>query len=58
MLGHTPGPHIMQERNALPCRLYSRDDNAVSTAYILASISTHLPDFIRKDRGMQKDQVR
>ncbi|KAH3785932.1 hypothetical protein DPMN_164028, partial [Dreissena polymorpha] len=33
---------------------YSRDDNAVPPAYILASISTHLPDFISKDRDKQK----
>ncbi|KAH3692914.1 hypothetical protein DPMN_193250 [Dreissena polymorpha] len=52
VLGHTPSPHIMQPqvRNAFPCRWYSRDDNAVPPAYILASISTHLSDFIKKDR--------
>ncbi|KAH3785950.1 hypothetical protein DPMN_164046 [Dreissena polymorpha] len=33
---------------------YSRDDNAVPPAYILASISTHLPDFISMDRDRQK----
>ncbi|KAH3692060.1 hypothetical protein DPMN_194937 [Dreissena polymorpha] len=33
---------------------YSRDDNAVPPAYILASISTHLPDFISKDKNRQK----
>ncbi|KAH3832819.1 hypothetical protein DPMN_106116 [Dreissena polymorpha] len=43
-----------QVRNAFPCRWYSRDDNAVPPAYILASISTHLPDFISMDRDRQK----
>ncbi|KAH3895797.1 hypothetical protein DPMN_019963 [Dreissena polymorpha] len=33
---------------------YTRDDNAVPPAYILTSISTHIPEYISKDKGMQK----
>jgi hypothetical protein len=36
------------------CRWYVKDDNSVPSQFVLLPISSHLPDFISKDRKKQK----
>jgi hypothetical protein len=35
-------------------RWYRKDDNSVPPAYILLSVSTHIPDFLSEDEGKKK----